>query len=81
MKKAGVNPDQFSAQAYTGVLILAEAIRQSGGKTGRDDIVVGLGKVKDFDSPLGKFSFLPTRDAQHEPSVQQVKDGKFQIVQ
>jgi len=81
MKKAGVNPDQFSAQAYTGVIILAEAIQRSGGKTGREDIVAGLGKVKDLDTPLGKFSFTPNRDAQHEPSVQQVKDGKFQIVQ
>jgi branched-chain amino acid transport system substrate-binding protein len=81
MKKSGVNPDQFSAQAYTGVIILAEAIKQSGGKTGREDIEAGLGKVKDLDTPLGKFSFTPGRDAQHEPSVQQVKDGKFQIVQ
>jgi branched-chain amino acid transport system substrate-binding protein len=81
MKKAGVNPDQFSAQAYTGVIILAEAVRQSGGKTGRVDIEAGLAKVKDLDTPLGKFSFTPARDAQHEPSVQQVKDGKFQIVQ
>jgi branched-chain amino acid transport system substrate-binding protein len=81
MKKAGVNPDQFSAQAYTGVIILAEAIHQSGGKTGREDIEAGLGKVKDLETPLGKFSFTPGRDAQHEPSVQQVKDGKFQIVQ
>ena len=80
MKKAGVNPDQFSAQAYTGVIILTEAIRQSGGKTGREDIEAGLGKVKDLETPLGKFSFTPARDAQHEPSVQQVKDGKFQIV-
>jgi branched-chain amino acid transport system substrate-binding protein len=81
LKKAGVNPDQFSAQAYTGVLILAEAIRQSGDKTAREDIEAGLGKVKDLDTPLGRFSFTPGRDALHEPSVQQVKDGKFQIVQ
>ncbi|HEY4771138.1 MAG TPA: ABC transporter substrate-binding protein [Myxococcales bacterium] len=80
MKKAGVNPDQFSAQAYTGVIILAEAIRQSGGKTGREYIEAGLGKLKDLETPLGKFSFTPGRDAQHESSVQQVKDGKFQIV-
>ena len=81
MKAKGVNPDQFSAQAYTGLHILAEAIKQSGGKGGRDDILAGLGKVKDLDTPLGKFSFTAARDAQHEPSVQTVKDGKFQIVQ
>ena len=81
MKKKGASPDQFSAQAYTGVYILAEAIKLAGGKTGREDILAGLGKVKDLDTPLGRFSFTPARDAQHEPSVQQVKDGKFQIVQ
>ena len=59
------------------MLILAEAIEQSGGKSGREDIEAGLEKVKDLHTPLGKFSFTPQRDAKHEPSVQQVKDGKF----
>ena len=81
MKNRGASPDQFSAQAYTGVYILAEAIRAAGGKAGREDIEDGLAKVHDLDTPLGKFSFTPARDAQHEPSVQQVKDGKFQVVE
>lgn len=75
-----VNPDQFSAQAYTSIYIVAEAIKQAGGKSGRDDINAGLAKVKDLDTPLGTFSFTPARDASHPPSVQTVKDGKFQIV-
>ncbi|HUJ28902.1 MAG TPA: ABC transporter substrate-binding protein [Myxococcales bacterium] len=79
MKKAGVNPDQFAAQAYTAILILAEAMKQGGGGS-RENIEAGFAKVKDLDTPLGKFSFTPQRDALHEPSVQQVKDGKFQIV-
>jgi branched-chain amino acid transport system substrate-binding protein len=81
MKAKGVDPDQFCAQAYTGVLAIAEAIKQSGAKGGREDIKKGLAKVKDLATPLGKFSFLPNRDGSHEPSLQQVKDGKFQIVQ
>jgi branched-chain amino acid transport system substrate-binding protein len=81
MKKRGANPDQFSAQAYTGAYVLAEAIQKAGGKAGREDIEAGLAKVKDLDTPLGKFSFTAGRDAQHEPSVQQVKDGKFQVVE
>ena len=81
MQKKGVSPDQFSAQAYSGVLVIAEAIRKAGNKTGRDDIKNGLAQVKDLDTPLGKFSFTEKRDARHEPSVQQVKDGKFQVVQ
>jgi branched-chain amino acid transport system substrate-binding protein len=77
----GANPDQFSAQAFTGVLILAEAVKLAGGRTGREDVLAGLAKVTNFPTPLGAFSFTAARDGSHEPSVQQVKDGKFQIVQ
>jgi branched-chain amino acid transport system substrate-binding protein len=80
MQAKGIDPDQFCAQAYTGVLVIAEAVKQSGMKGGRDDIKKGFAKVKDLATPLGKFSFLPNRDGNHEPTVQQVKDGKFQIV-
>jgi len=81
MKARGVDPDQFCAQAYTGVLVVAEAIKQAGNKGGRDDIKTGFAKVKDLPTPLGKFSFLPNRDGDHAPAVQVVKDGKFQILQ
>jgi branched-chain amino acid transport system substrate-binding protein len=81
MQSKGIDPDQFCAQAYTGVLVIAEAMKQSGNKGGRDDIRNGFKKVKDLPTPLGKFSFLENRDGNHEPSVQVVKDGKFQIVQ
>jgi branched-chain amino acid transport system substrate-binding protein len=81
MQARGVDPDQFCAQAYTGVLVVAEAMKLSGGKGGRDDIKSGFAKVKDLPTPLGKFSFLQNRDGNHEPTVQVVKDGKFQIVQ
>lgn len=81
MASRGVDPDQFCAQAYTGVLVIAEAIKQSGMKGGRADVKAGFAKVKDLPTPLGKFSFLPNRDGNHEPSVQVVKAGKFEIVQ
>lgn len=80
MKVRGIDPDQFAAQAYTGVLVIAEAVKLAGMKGGREDINGGLAKVKDFPTPLGTFSFLDSRDANHEPALQQVKDGKFQIV-
>lgn len=80
MKARGIDPDQFAAQAYTGVLVIAEAIKQSGMKGGRADIVAGFKKVKDLPTPLGNFSFLPNRDGDHGPALQQVKDGKFQIL-
>ena len=80
MAAKGYAADQFAAQAYAGVYVVAEAIRLEGGKAGRGDVNAGLRKVKNFDTPLGKFSFLPNRDGDHEPAVQIVKDGKFQIM-
>ncbi|MGB8932688.1 MAG: ABC transporter substrate-binding protein [Anaeromyxobacteraceae bacterium] len=80
MQARGVDPDQFCAQAYTGVLVIAEAIKQAGMKGRRDDVKNGFAKVRGLATPLGTFSFLPNRDGNHEPSVQVVKDGKFQIV-
>jgi len=81
MKARGSDPDQFCAQAYTGVLVVAEAIRLSGGKGSREDVKNGFLKVKDLPTPLGKFSFLPSRDGDHAAAVQVVKGGKFEILQ
>ncbi len=80
MRARGVDPDQFAAQAYTGVLVIADAVKLAGMKVGREDINAALAKVKDLPTPLGSFSMLPNRDASHEPALQHVKDGKFQIV-
>jgi branched-chain amino acid transport system substrate-binding protein len=63
MQAKGHNPDQFAAQAYTGLLVIADAIKLAGNKGGRDDIKNAFPKVKDLDTPLGKFSFLPTATA------------------
>jgi len=81
MKARGTDPDQFAAQAYTGLLVVADAIQQAGMKGGRDDIKAGFAKVKDLPTPLGKFSFLPSRDGNHPAAVQIVKGGKFEILQ
>ena len=75
-----MDPDQFCAQAYTGVLAVAEAIKEAGMKGGRDDIKAGLAKVRDLPTPLGTFSFLPNRDGNHQAAIQVVKGGKFEIV-
>ena len=81
MKARKVDPDQFCAQAYTAVYAIAAAIKAEGMKGGREDIKAGFAKVKDLATPLGKFSFKPNRDGDHEPAVQIVKGGKFEIMQ
>jgi branched-chain amino acid transport system substrate-binding protein len=69
-------PDQFAAQAYTGVYLLAYAIRDAG-KAESAAIRDALAKTKDVDTILGKFSVAANREAVHTPIVQEVKDGKF----
>jgi branched-chain amino acid transport system substrate-binding protein len=80
MASRGFEPDQFCAQAYTGLLVIAEAMKLAG-KTGRDGVEAGLLRVKDLHTPLGEFSFLPSRDGSHEPALQVVKGGRFEIAQ
>jgi branched-chain amino acid transport system substrate-binding protein len=80
MASRGHEPDQFCAQAYTGLKVIAEAIKLSG-KGGRGDVKAGFARVKNLATPLGPFSFQENRDGSHDPAVQVVKDGKFQILQ
>lgn len=77
-KKYGTNPDQFAAQAYTGVYILANAIK-SAGSSDSTAIRDAMAKIKDLDTVLGKFSFDPNREPVHSPVVQIIKNGKFEL--
>ncbi|HET6317850.1 MAG TPA: ABC transporter substrate-binding protein, partial [Chloroflexota bacterium] len=76
----GVDPDQFAAQAYTGVYIMAMAIRDS--RTVSDPRAVrdALEQLSKVDTPLGAFAFTPGRDADYAPMVQIVRNGKFDLL-
>ena len=78
-KAYGSKPDQFAAQAYTGVWLYANAIKVANSadpKAIRD----ALAKIRDFDTPLGKFSFTEDRNPVHPCAVQIVRDGTFVIL-
>ncbi len=75
------DPDQFAAQAYTGVYILADALKKGGSVSDRNALRDGLGQVKGLDTVLGNFSFTPDRDANHAAVVQIVKSGEFAVYQ
>ncbi len=78
--KYGNAPDQFAAQAYTGVYIAYNAIKKAGSTTNHKAIRDALAKTKDLDTVLGKYSFTSGRDAGYTPIVQIVKDGKFAVL-
>ncbi|UGS34017.1 ABC transporter substrate-binding protein [Capillimicrobium parvum] len=72
----GTAPDQFAAQSYTGVKLLAEAIRRADSSDPRAirDALAGL---RDVDTVLGRFSFGPDREPQYTPVVQQIRGGRY----
>ncbi len=76
--KYNSDPDQFAAQAYTGVYILANAIK-SAESLDHAAIRDALTKINNLDTVLGTFSFTKDRDAQHPAVVQIVKGGKYTV--
>jgi branched-chain amino acid transport system substrate-binding protein len=78
--KYNADPDQFAAQAYSGVYIMAEAIKKAGANGDRKAVRDALAGIKGLTTPLGSFGFTPERNADHPPVVQLVKDGKFEVL-
>ncbi|MGM7670898.1 ABC transporter substrate-binding protein [Microbacterium sp. A93] len=78
-EKYGSAPDQFAAQAYTGLKVIDHAVRIncSGERT---DVQDGLTQVKDLATPLGSLTINADRDAEHPAVVQIVKDGAFAVM-
>jgi branched-chain amino acid transport system substrate-binding protein len=79
-KAYGKKPDQFAAQAYDALYIMAEALNKAG-KADREKLRDALAGIRNFDGVLGKFSFDADRDVVMEPNVLIIKDGKFQMFQ
>ncbi|WP_017380689.1 ABC transporter substrate-binding protein [Paenisporosarcina sp. TG-14] len=74
----GKKPDQFAAQAYDALYIMAEGL-QNAGEADRDALRDALAEIKDLDGLLGKFSFDKDGDVVMEPTVLIIEDGKFQL--
>jgi branched-chain amino acid transport system substrate-binding protein len=75
----GAQPDQFSAQAYTGAWLMATAIRCAD-SADPADIRDALAAIEGFDSPLGSFSFDEDRNPVHDPVLQIIQNGAFGIL-
>lgn len=75
--KHNADPDQFAAQAYTGVKVLADAMKKSGDATDKAKLRKALEGVKDLQTPLGAFSFTAEHDVKQPVFVMTVKDGQF----
>ena len=74
-----VKPDQFAAQSYSGMWLIATAIRRADSV---DPAAVrdALAAIENFNSPLGSFSFDADRNPVHDPVAQIIRDGQYQIL-
>ena len=76
----GSTPDQFAAQAFTAAWVTAIAIKNAN-SVDRLAVRDALAQIKNFNSPLGLFSFDVQREPVHAPVVQVVKNGAFVLFQ
>jgi branched-chain amino acid transport system substrate-binding protein len=74
-----VDPDQFAAQAYTGVYLIALALKESRSASDPRALRDALARLRKVDTPLGAFSFTDARDADYSPMVQIVRNGRFEL--
>jgi branched-chain amino acid transport system substrate-binding protein len=74
----GKKPDQFAAQAYDAMYIMAEALKNAG-EADRDALRDALAEISNFEGILGSFSFDEEGDVVMEPTVLIIKDGEFQV--
>jgi len=77
-KRYGKKPDQFAAQAYDGLFLMAEGLRKAG-KADRAALRDALAGIRNFPGVLGTFSFDKERDVVMEPAVLIIRNGKFQL--
>ncbi|TYP87493.1 ABC transporter substrate-binding protein [Blastococcus xanthinilyticus] len=73
-------PDQFAAQAYTGLKLVDQAVRANCSAE-RDSIQQALGEIEDVPTVLGEFSIDENRDAEHPAVVQVVENGSFAVLE
>ncbi|SMD12298.1 ABC transporter substrate-binding protein [Sporomusa malonica] len=75
--KYGKEPDQFAAQSYDALYIMAEALEKAGTTTDRKKLRDSLANVKDFPGVTGKFAFDAKRNPAMDVTILVVKGGQF----
>lgn len=73
-------PDQFAAQAYAGMHLVAAAVEQVCSDEPaaiRDE----LASISGVETVLGQFSFTDNRDAEHPAVVQVIENGRFAVLE
>jgi branched-chain amino acid transport system substrate-binding protein len=72
------DPDQVAAQAYTGVYLIANALKVANSATDTRAVRDALEQTHALPTPLGQFSFNAAHDPDYVASVQVVRQGRLQ---
>jgi branched-chain amino acid transport system substrate-binding protein len=75
-KMGGKGPDQFAAQAYDGMMLIAQALKKAG-STDRSKVRDALASIKDYEGVTGKFAFDENRNPVMTPFILQIKNGQY----
>lgn len=78
-KRYGSPPDQFAAQAYDGLYIVATAVQKAETTSDREKVREAMQNLKGFAGATGPFEFKQNRDAKQDGKVFIVKGGKFTL--
>ncbi len=78
-EKYNTVPDNYAAQGYASMQLLAAGIRSAGDDVTRESIRDGMLKVADADTVMGggKLTISPTHVSEYELQLVQVKGGKL----
>lgn len=72
----GMEPDQFAAQAYDGLYLIAEAVKNAG-VADRDEIRDALAEISGFEGVLGEMSFDEDGDIVMDPTVLIIEGDEY----
>ena len=82
-KLTGKDPDSFSAAAYVGLRVVAEALKRAGPGADRTKIRDAIGAIKDLPSVFGRgrFSFDAARSGAYDVVLIRLENGEPVLAQ
>lgn len=80
-KQTGKDPDSFSAAAYVGLIVVAQAVKDAGPGADKAKIKEALGRIKDLPTVFGrgKFSIDANRSGAYEIVLVKLVNGNPEL--
>jgi branched-chain amino acid transport system substrate-binding protein len=80
-QRYGAEPAPYSAYAYDGLMILAEAVRKSGIPNDRTALRASIGSISHFDGVLSDLTYHGKGDADKTPVILEISGSNYKLVQ